>query len=129
MNDKIQATHRQRRAVVYVRQSSMRQIIEHPESTRRQRDLYQRALELGWPETAIEVIERDLGKSAKLAGSVRTGFQHLTDEVVEGRVGAIFALEASRLARSSSEWHRLLDLCGVADVVIVDEQAAYHPAE
>jgi serine/threonine protein phosphatase PrpC/DNA invertase Pin-like site-specific DNA recombinase len=129
MSEKIQATHRERRAVVYVRQSSPRQVIEHPESGRRQRDLYQRALELGWPETAIEVIERDLGKSANLAGSVRTGFQHLNEEVIQGRVGAIFALEVARLARSSSEWHRLLDLCGVADVVIIDEQAAYHPAD
>jgi serine/threonine protein phosphatase PrpC/DNA invertase Pin-like site-specific DNA recombinase len=129
VTEKIQATHRQRRAVVYVRQSSPRQVLEHPESRRRQGDLKQRALELGWPETAIEVIERDLGKSAKIGGAVRTGFQHLNEEVIQGRVGAIFALEVARLARSSSEWHRLLDLCGVADVVIVDEQGAYHPAD
>lgn len=128
MIDKIQAVHRQRLAVVYLRQSTLRQVLDHPESARRQYALRDRAIQLGWPESAVEIIDEDLGQSG--AGSAqRHGFQRLSEQVAQGRVGAIFALEVSRLSRSSADWHRLLDLCGVADVVLVDEQAVYHPAD
>jgi DNA invertase Pin-like site-specific DNA recombinase len=130
VSDKIRATHLQRLAAVYVRQSTMRQVIEHAESNRRQHDLMsQRALELGWPESSIEIIDKDLGQSSVDPARRRADFEHLNEEVVQGRIGAVFAIEASRLARSSPEWQRLLDLCGVADVVLVDEQTVYDPAD
>jgi DNA invertase Pin-like site-specific DNA recombinase len=129
VSDKIRATHRQRLAAVYVRQSTMRQVIEHGESNRRQHDLRQRALELGWPESSIEIIDKDLGQSSVDPARRRADFDRLNEEVVQGRIGAIFALEVSRLARSSPEWQRLLDLCGIADIVVVDEQNVYHPAD
>lgn len=129
MSNKIRATHLQRLAAVYVRQSTMRQVVEHPESNRRQHALHQRALELGWPEKSIEIIDKDLGQSSVDPERGRADFEHLKEQVVQGRVGAIFALEVSRLARSSPEWQRLLDLCAIADVVLVDEQAVYDPAD
>jgi DNA invertase Pin-like site-specific DNA recombinase len=128
MNDKIQPTHRERRAIVYPRQSTLRQIYEHPESTSRQYALRQRAIDLGWPADRIDVIDEDLGQSGASA-EWRSGFKRLAEEVAHGRVGAIFALEVSRLARSSADWYRLLDLCGFADVVLVDEQTVYTPRD
>ena len=128
MNDKLKASHLERRAVVYLRQSTLRQVHEHRESTTRQYSLQQHAIELGWPAERIEVIDEDLGQSgASTIG--RTGFQRLAEEVARGQVGAIFALEISRLARSSADWHRLLELCGLADVLIIDEQAIYSPQD
>jgi DNA invertase Pin-like site-specific DNA recombinase len=128
MSDKIRATHLKRRAVVYLRQSTLRQIHEHHESTARQYDLRQRALELGWPAEQIDIIDEDLGQSGSSA-SWRTGFQRLAEEIAHGRVGAIFSLEVSRLARSSADWHRLLELCGLADVLLADEQSVYTPRD
>lgn len=128
MNNKISAAHRQRLAVVYLRQSTLRQVIDHPESTRRQYALRERALELGWPEAFIVVNDEDLGQSGTDSAR-RLGFQRLSEQVAQGRIGAIFVLETSRLSRSSADWHRLLDLCGVADVLLIDEQAVYHPAD
>jgi DNA invertase Pin-like site-specific DNA recombinase len=128
MNDKLKAGHLERRAVVYLRQSTLRQVHEHRESTTRQYSLQQHAIELGWLAERIEVIDEDLGQSgASTIG--RTGFQRLAEEVARGQVGAIFALEISRLARSSADWHRLLELCGLADVLIIDEQAIYSPQD
>jgi DNA invertase Pin-like site-specific DNA recombinase len=128
MNDKIQATHRARRAAVYLRQSTLRQLVAHPESTRRQYALRARAEALGWRAAAIDVIDDDLGQSGAETRR-RAGFRRLCDHVARGLIGAIFVLELSRLTRSSTDWHRLLDLCGVADVVLVDEEAIYHPAD
>lgn len=128
MNDKIQSTHLERRAIVYLRQSTFRQIYEHPESTSRQYALHQRAIDLGWPADRIEVIDEDLGQSGASA-TWRPGFQRLANDVAHGRIGAIFALEVSRLARCSADWYRLLDLCGFADVVLADEQAVYTPRD
>ncbi|QSQ26624.1 recombinase family protein [Pyxidicoccus parkwayensis] len=128
MSDKLQATHLQRRAVVYLRQSTLKQVLEHHESTTRQYALKQRAQELGWPAGRIDVIDEDLGQSG--AGSAwRSGFQRLAEEVAHGRVGLILALEVSRLARSSADWQRLLELCALADVLIADEQAIYTPRD
>jgi DNA invertase Pin-like site-specific DNA recombinase len=126
MSDKIKPSHLERRALVYPRQSDPRQMREHPESTARQLALRQRALELGWPAERIEVIAEDLGQSAT-STERRSGFKRLAAEVVQGQVGAIFALEVSRLARSSADWYRLLDLCGVVDVILIDEQSVYAP--
>jgi DNA invertase Pin-like site-specific DNA recombinase len=128
MNDKVQATHLARRAVVYLRQSTLKQVHEHRESTARQYALRERALELGWSAGLIDTIDEDLGQSGTSI-SERTGFQRLAEQVAHGCVGAIFALEVSRLARSSADWHRLLDLCGLADVLIADEQAVYTPRD
>lgn len=128
MNGKIQPSHLERRAVVYLRQSDPRQVRNHPESTARQYALQQRAIALGWPADRIEVIDEDLGQSGTGA-AWRGGFKHLAEEVVHGRVGAIFALEVSRLARSSADWYRLLDLCRLADVVLLDEQSVYTPRD
>jgi DNA invertase Pin-like site-specific DNA recombinase len=128
MTNKLQPCHLQRLAVVYLRQSTMRQVVEHPESTRRQYALRERASQLGWADAAIEVIDEDLGRSGADT-TRRAGFRRLSEQVAEGSVGAIFALEVSRLSRSSADWYRLLDLCGVADVVLVDEQAIYHPSD
>jgi DNA invertase Pin-like site-specific DNA recombinase len=128
VNDKIQATHRERKAIVYLRQSTLRQVYEHRESTDRQYALRTRAIDLGWRDDQVEIIDDDLGQSGAGAGW-RSGFQRLAEEVARGRVGAVFALEVSRLTRSSADWHRLLELCGLADVVIGDEQAVYTPRD
>jgi DNA invertase Pin-like site-specific DNA recombinase len=128
MNEKIQATHLARKAVVYIRQSTLKQVQEHRESTARQYALSQRGADLGWQIEQVEVIDEDLGKSGASA-SWRTGFQHLAEDVARGRIGIIFAVEVSRLSRSSADWHRLLDLCGLADVLIADEQAVYTPRD
>lgn len=128
MSDKIQPSHLERRAVVYLRQSTLRQLHEHPESTARQYALQQRAIELGWPADRIDVIDEDLGQSG-VSAAWRPGFKRVAEDVAHGRIGAIFALEVSRLARCSADWHRLLDLCGLADVVLADEQAVYTPRD
>jgi len=128
MSGKILPTHLERRATVYLRQSTLKQVHEHRESTARQYALKQRALDLGWQLDRIDVIDDDLGQSGSSA-AWREGFQRLAADVAHGRVGAIFALEVSRLSRSSADWHRLLELCGLANVVIVDEQAVYTPCD
>jgi DNA invertase Pin-like site-specific DNA recombinase len=109
MNAKLKASHLQRRACVYVRQSTAAQVFEHGESTERQYALAGRAAALGWSESAIEVIDEDLGRSGTTTDG-RTGFARLVDGVVRGEFGAIFAIEVSRLARSSVDWQRLLSL-------------------
>jgi len=128
MNTKIERNHLDRQAAVYLRQSTIKQVHEHRESTERQYALTERAKELGWGAERVEVIDEDLGQSGT-STQRRNGFQRLAEDIAHGRVGAIFALEVSRLARSSADWHRLLDLCGLADVVIVDEQAVYTPRD
>jgi DNA invertase Pin-like site-specific DNA recombinase len=125
-NEKIRSTHLERKAMVYARQSTLKQLQEHRESTARQYALKERALNLGFPEHRVEVIDDDLGQSGS-SSDWRVGFQRLAEEVAHGRVGAIFALEVSRLSRSSADWHRLLELCALTDVVIIDEQAVYCP--
>lgn len=128
MTAQIEASHLQRRACVYVRQSTAAQVFEHGESTERQYALTERARALGWSEPTVEVIDEDLGRSGSSTEG-RTGFARLVDGVVRGEVGAIFAIEVSRLARSSTDWQRLLALCAVADVVVGDEQAVYDPSD
>jgi DNA invertase Pin-like site-specific DNA recombinase len=96
----------------YLRQSTLRQVLEHRESTARQYDLRERAVTLGWSAAQVDVIDDDLEQSGT-STHARDGFQRLAQDVAHGRVGAIFSLEVSRLARSSADWHQLLDLCGL----------------
>src|SRR3954464_8966686 len=125
---KITAGHRQRRAVVYVRQSTPGQVERNTESSARQYALSERAAELGWPAESIVVVDEDTGHSAAWARS-RIGFRELVAEVGLGHVGVILALEVSRLARSSADWHQLLDLCALTATLIADADGVYSPGE
>jgi DNA invertase Pin-like site-specific DNA recombinase len=126
MNPKITEHHRSRSAYVYVRQSTLAQVRHHQESTERQYALREKALELGWKE--IRVLDRDLGMSgAHITG--REDFKTLVAEVSMGQVGAVFALEVSRLARSNLDWHRLLELCALTETLVIDEDGCYNPAD
>jgi len=124
----ITATHRERMAYVYVRQSTLWQVHEHQESTERQYRLQERALSLGWPPTAIEVIDEDQGRSGS-STATRTGFRRLVSEVSLGQVGMVLMLEASRLARNSSDWHQLIELCGLSHTLLADEGTVYDPRD
>src|SRR6266478_7696799 len=109
MNPKIQEHHCSKPAYIYLRQSTPGQVLHHRESTERQYALREKALVLGWPATAIRTLDKDLGMSGtQMAG--REDFKTLVADVSMGQVGAVFALEASRLARSNLDWHRLLQL-------------------
>ncbi len=124
---KVSAHHLERDAYLYVRQSTVRQVFENSESTERQYALRQRAVALGWPEERVVVIDCDLGQSG--ASSVgREGFKRLVAEVGMGRAGMVLGLEVSRLARSSTDWHRLLEICAMTDTLILDEDGIYDPA-
>jgi DNA invertase Pin-like site-specific DNA recombinase len=116
---KINEQHRRRRAVVYVRQSTLGQVERNTESAARQYRLRERAIELGWPAGSVAVVDDDTGRSG---GSTegRLGFKELVAEVGLGQVGLILALETSRLARSSADWHQLLDLCALTGTLIAD---------
>lgn len=124
---KIQARHLKRNAYLYVRQSTLRQVLENTESTKRQYDLRERALALGWRLDQVVVIDSDLGQSGASAVD-REGFQRLVSEVGLGRAGIVMGLEVSRLARNSTDWHRLLEICALADTLILDEDGVYDPA-
>ena len=110
---KVRSHHLGRNAYLYVRQSSLRQVLEHTESTERQYALKQRAIALGWHHEQVVVVDSDLGQSAASA-SDREGFQQLVTEVSLGRAGIVMGLEVSRLARNSTDWHRLLEICALA---------------
>jgi DNA invertase Pin-like site-specific DNA recombinase len=124
--EKIRAEHRDRAAVVYVRQSSRQQVLEHSESTRLQYALADRAAALGWARSRIVVIDDDLGVSAATADS-REGFARLVTEVTMGRVGIVLGVEMSRLARTGRDWHQLLELCSLAGVLLADPDGVYDP--
>lgn len=126
MHHKITPEHLKRQAYLYVRQSTLRQVLENTESTKRQYGLRERALALGWPLDRIVVIDSDLGQSG--ADSDRIGFQKLVAAVGLGEVGVVLGLEVSRLARSSSDWHRLLEICALTGTLILDEDGLYDPA-
>src|SRR5437899_8228022 len=123
---KITASHRSRAAVIYVRQSTLVQVERNRESTARQYDLVSRARELGWPRTAVTVIDEDLGLSGASAAG-RAGFAGLAARVGMGQVGIVLSLEVSRLARNNADWYRLLDLAGMTDTLIADADGIYHP--
>jgi DNA invertase Pin-like site-specific DNA recombinase len=124
---KVQPHHLERSAYLYIRQSSMRQVIENIESTQRQYALRGRATALGWREEQILVIDSDQGESGASA-AWRAGFQRLVTEVGMGRAGIVMGLEVSRLARNNADWHRLLEICALADTLILDEDGVYDPA-
>ncbi|RKH75080.1 recombinase family protein [Corallococcus sp. AB045] len=124
MNSKVRPEHLARPVRVYIRQSTLMQVHEHRESTERQYALVELAKKLGWDAAQVEVIDEDLGQSGASATS-RKGFQRLTAEVSMGKVGAVLSLEVSRLARSSADWHRLLDLCALSDTLIIDDDGVY----
>src|SRR5215470_4637969 len=123
---KVQTRHLKRSAYLYVRQSSFRQVFENSESTKRQYDLRQRAVALGWQVDQVVVIDSDQGQSGKFSAD-REGFQRLVTEVSLGRAGIVMGLEVSRLARNSSDWHRLLEICALTDTLILDEDGLYDP--
>jgi len=125
---KIQASHRQRQAVVYVRQSSPKQVQENRESAVNQRALRDRLLELGWPKNRIQVVDDDQGQSGKHAAA-REGFQRLVADVSLGKIGLIIGYEVSRLSRNCADWHRLLELCALFDTLIADADGIYHPRD
>ena len=124
---KVADRHRSRKAFLYVRQSTLRQVVEHTESTRRQYELRRRAIALGWRDEQVVVIDADLGRSG--ANSDREGFRTLVSEVSLGNAGIVLGLEVSRLARNNADWHRLLELCALTDTLILDEEGIYNPSE
>src|ERR671916_93007 len=125
--DKIRTRHRDRNAVVYVRQSTVRQVRQHQESTRLQYALADRARQLGWRSEQVVVIDDDLGRSAASALD-RPGFQRLVAEVGLGHVGLVLGIEVSRLARSCRDWHQLLEMCALFDTLIADADGLYDPS-
>jgi DNA invertase Pin-like site-specific DNA recombinase len=126
-HQKVTTSHLKRDAYLYVRQSTVRQVIENTESTQRQYALRQRAVALGWPNDRVIVIDTDLGQSGASAVD-REGFQKLVAEVGMGHAGIVLGLEVSRLARNSTDWHRLLEICALTDTLILDEDGIYDPA-
>jgi DNA invertase Pin-like site-specific DNA recombinase len=125
---KIRPDHLDRPAFVYVRQSTLFQVRENTASTARQYDLAQRARELGWSEASVTVIDQDQGHSGASAAD-RDGFQLLIAQVGLGQAGAVLSLEASRLARSCSDWYRLLEICALTDTLVIDEDGVYDPSQ
>jgi DNA invertase Pin-like site-specific DNA recombinase len=123
---KIRPDHHQRLALVYVRQSTLQQVLEHKESTARQYALVEQAVALGWPRDQVEVIDEDQGQSGQSAVA-RHGFQRLLTAVALDQVGIIFGLEMSRLARSNKDWHQLLEVCAVFGTLLADQDGLYDP--
>ncbi len=125
-NSKVTSDHLSRRAFLYVRQSSLHQVIEHQESGRRQYALRERAIALGWAQDQIEVIDSDQGQSG--ASQDRAGFKRLVTAVGLGEAGLVLGLEVSRLARNSTDWHRLLEMCALTDTLLLDDDGLYDPS-
>jgi DNA invertase Pin-like site-specific DNA recombinase len=125
---KVEPRHTRLRAVVYVRQSTPQQVLEHQESTARQYALTDRAVDLGWSRPQVRVIDDDLGKSGQSIEG-RPGFQRLLAEVALDRVGLVLGLEMSRLARSCKDWHHLIELCARFRVLLADAESIYDPTE
>jgi DNA invertase Pin-like site-specific DNA recombinase len=127
-HQKVTTEHLKRNAYLYIRQSSLQQVFHNTESTQRQYALKQRAIALGWPAEQVVVIDTDQGISGASAAD-REGFQKLVTEVSLGRAGIVLGLEVSRLARNCSDWHRLLEICALANTLILDEDGLYDPAD
>jgi DNA invertase Pin-like site-specific DNA recombinase len=123
---KVQSHHLERDAYLYIRQSSMKQVLENIESTKRQYALRARATALGWPDDRIVVIDSDQGESGASA-AWREGFRRLVTDVGLGRAGIVMGLEVSRLARNNADWHRLLEISALANTLILDEDGVYDP--
>ena len=128
LSTKVKRLHTDRLAIVYVRQSTQKQVLENSESTARQYALVDRAKALGWLADRIEVIDDDLGLSG--SSSVhRGGFQRLLAEVSSDAVGLVLGLEMSRLARSCKDWHALLELCAIYQTLLADSDGTYDPGD
>ena len=127
-SQKVTTDHLSRDAFLYIRQSSLKQVMENQESTKRQYDLKNRAIALGWPVERVITIDEDLGQSGAKAAD-REGFQKLVTEVGMGRAGIVMGLEVSRLARNSTDWHRLLEICVLTQTLILDEDGVYDPSQ
>ena len=127
-NQKVTASHLKRQAYCYVRQSTLKQVFENTESTKRQYALREHAIALGWPMVQIVTIDTDLGETAASVAD-RQGFQKLMTEVSMGRVGLVMGLEVSRLARNNADWARLLEICAITDTLILDEEGIYSPTD
>jgi DNA invertase Pin-like site-specific DNA recombinase/DNA-binding XRE family transcriptional regulator len=127
-NQKVSASHLKRQAYCYVRQSTLKQVFENTESTKRQYALREHAIALGWPMVQIVTIDTDLGETAASVAD-RQGFQKLMTEVSMGRVGLVMGLEVSRLARNNADWARLLEICAITDTLILDEEGIYSPTD
>ena len=125
---KLRNEHLTRPALVYVRQSTLIQVRDNTASTTRQYQLAKRAQDLGWPEPLVVVIDQDQGRSGA-SSTGRDGFEYLIAEVGLGRAGAVLCLEASRLARSSSDWYRLIEICALTDTLVIDEDGVYDPGQ
>jgi DNA invertase Pin-like site-specific DNA recombinase len=123
---KIRPEHLALAAIVYVRQSTRGQVLEHTESTRLQYALAGRAVALGWARSQVIVIDDDLGVSAAVPDS-REGFARLVTEVTMGRAGVVLGIEMSRLARTGKDWHHLLELCSLSGTLLADPDAVYDP--
>ncbi len=128
MNSKIADRHLSKQACIYVRQSTLAQVRFNRESTDRQCNLVGKARMLGWSQEQIRVLDRDLGKSGA-AAITRTDFNALVGDVAMGHVGEIFSLEASRLALSIVDWHRVLEHCAITGTLVIVEDGVYAPAE
>ena len=125
---KVTAEQLARTAFLYVRQSTLRQVLHNTESTQRQYALRQRAVALGWPTERVVVIDSDQGQSGACAAD-REGFQRLVAEVGVGCAGIVLGLEVSRLARNNADWQRLLEICALTGTLICDEDGLYDPGE
>jgi DNA invertase Pin-like site-specific DNA recombinase len=126
-SDKIGARHLERLAVVYIRQSTPQQVLHHQESTQLQYGLVRRAMALGWSEARVLIIDDDLGQSGVTAEG-RQGFQRLVAEVGLDHVGLVVGVDMSRLARSSKDWHQLLEMCALFSTLIADLDGIYDPS-
>ncbi len=127
-SEKITPRHHDRLAVVYVRQSTIQQVLDHQESTRLQYGLVTRAQDLGWAAERIVVIDDGLGRSGASAAG-RVGFQCLVSEVSLDHVGLVLGIDMSRLARSSKDWHQLLEVCALFGALIADVDGVYDPGQ
>ena len=125
-NEAIEAKQFKRKAILYIRQSTIRQVYVNTESTARQYALKERLNDLGWEDSMIEIIDCDLGRSgAEVTG--REGFRQMMADVGEGNVGAIACIECSRLSRSSADWSRLMEICALSDTILIDDDGIYNP--
>src|SRR5437588_5177383 len=125
---KIRSWHLQRKAIVYIRQSTPQQVLDHRESADRQYGLVHRAAALGWPEGCVEVVDEDQGRSGQTVEG-RLGFQYLLAEISLDHVGIVFGLEMSRLARSNQDWHQLLEVCALFRTLLADQDGLYDPTD
>src|SRR5205823_9261766 len=126
ISDKVRPHHLERKAILYVRQSSAHQVLHNRESSALQYAMRDRLIALGWSE--IETVDDDLGRSAA-AGVARAGFERMVAEVCLGKVGAVAAREVSRFARNSREWQQLVEVCRIVDTLLVDQETVYSPRQ